>query len=252
MGVRVALRRRSRLRKRAGGGRSRRAPGAGPGRAGHRSAGPGSAGHPAGAGSVELGEGILAQEQAWLTRSTASTLLVDARRWPRRLREGFEGLLGLEVGRVIDGGLGPERPLLLEVLLDVGVLVLDVQAGGDPGGDDAGPIAVRGWRGAAGDPLGEQQADAIGATEVEVLADHRLEEVTALDRLVEDLGATDFELPDAQPMFVAGRPVGGRQGPGQMRAPAVEEALHVGRPEAIADRLEPAGSSQARKPLSRL
>ena len=39
--------------------------------------------------------------------------------------------------RVVDRGLGPQRALLFEVLLDVGVLVLDVQAGGDARGDDA-------------------------------------------------------------------------------------------------------------------
>ena len=42
-------------------------------------------------------------------------------------------------------------------------------------------------------------------------------------------------------MLVASRPVGRGQGPGQVRLPAVEEALHVGRPEPIADRLEPLG-----------
>jgi hypothetical protein len=76
-------------------------------------------------------------------------LLVDAGARGPHLWEGFEGLLGLEVGRVVDGGFGPARPLLLEVLLDVGVLVRDVQAGSDPGGDDASPVAVRGrWRAA--------------------------------------------------------------------------------------------------------
>ena len=44
---------------------------------------------------------------------------------------------------------------------------------------------------------GKQQADAIRAAEVEVLADHRLEEVAPLDRPVEDLREADFQLPDA-------------------------------------------------------
>ncbi len=40
-------------------------------------------------------------------------------------------------------------------------------------------------------------------------------------------------------MLVPGPPVGGRQRPGQVRHPAIEEALHVGRSESVADRLKP-------------
>src|SRR5689334_13091298 len=190
---------------------------------------------------LELGEGILAQRAVLAEPLDREHLLIDPGTGRPKLGQGLQRFLGLEVGRVVDGGLGSERSLFLEVLLDVGVLVLDVQAGRDPGSDDAGPVAVRGcWR-AAGDPLREQQADAIGAAEVEVLADHRLEEVPPLDRLVEDLGPTDLELPDAQPMLVPGRSVGGGQRPGQVRLPTVEEPLHVRWTEAVADRLEPCG-----------
>ena len=40
----------------------------------------------------------------------------------------------------------------------------------------------------------KQQADAVGATEVEILADDRFEEVAALHRAGEDLGETDLKL----------------------------------------------------------
>src|SRR5918997_4744751 len=40
-------------------------------------------------------------------------------------------------------------------------------------------------------------------------------------------------------MLIAGRPVSRSQRPGQPRLPAGEEALHIGRPQPVADRLEP-------------
>ena len=206
---------------------------------------------PLAARGLELRERVLAE---WAVPAEAlgrEHLLVDPRARRPRLRQGLERLAGLEVGRVVDGGLGPERPPLLEGLLDGGGLGRDVQAGGDPGGEHPGPIAVRRSRRAAGQPGGEQQADPSGAAEVEGLADDRLEAVPPPDRPVEDPGPADLELPDAQPVSVAGRPVGRRQRPGQPCLPAVEDALHVGRPEPVAERLELSGASQAGKPLSR-
>ena len=81
---------------------------------------------------LELSQGVLAQRAGVADALDGEHLLVDPGARGPQLREGFEGLLGLEVGRVVDRGLGSERPLLLEVLLDVSVLVLDVQAGCDP------------------------------------------------------------------------------------------------------------------------
>ena len=62
------------------------------------------------------------------------------------------------------------------VLLDLGVLVVDVQAGRDALGDDAGAEAARGAQTAAVDqaPV-EDQADLVGTTGVEVVADDLLE-----------------------------------------------------------------------------
>lgn len=51
----------------------------------------------------------------------------------------------------------------------------------------------------------EEQADAVGAAEVEMLADDRLEEVAALDRLIEHVREAHFALTDGEPMVVAGR-----------------------------------------------
>lgn len=43
-----------------------------------------------------------------------------------------------EVTGVVDGGFGPEGLALLVILLDPGVLVVDVEGGGDPLGYDPG------------------------------------------------------------------------------------------------------------------
>ena len=51
----------------------------------------------------------------------------------------------LEVARLVDRGLGTERPPFLQVLLDLSLLVIQVQVGADPAGDDLGPEAARGW-----------------------------------------------------------------------------------------------------------
>ena len=49
-----------------------------------------------------------------------------------------------EVVRVVDRGLGAQRSPLLVVLLDLGVLVVDVQRRDDPVGDDPGAEPARG------------------------------------------------------------------------------------------------------------
>jgi hypothetical protein len=46
-----------------------------------------------------------------------------------------------EVTAVIDCGLSPHGPVQLEVLLNAGVLVVDVDGGDDPFGDDPGAEA---------------------------------------------------------------------------------------------------------------
>src|SRR5882762_7041664 len=97
--------------------------------------------------------------------------------------------------------------LLFEILLHVGVLVLDMQAGLDAVGDHSRAIAE--WRGRcrALDPDRKQEPHAIGATEVEILADEGLEEMPSLHRAVEHLGETHLQLTDGEAMIVAGRAV---------------------------------------------
>jgi hypothetical protein len=79
------------------------------------------------------------------------------------------------------------------VLLDPAVLVIDVQGRSDVLCDDAG--AERSRRPAA-DPAVEDQPHFLGATEIEVLADHLLEEQAAMHGPIEHLGQGELGLQD--------------------------------------------------------
>lgn len=79
------------------------------------------------------------------------------------------------------------------ILLDAGVLVVDVQRGRDTLGEDAGAHASRG---AAGDAAIEDQLNLVRTAEIEVLADHLLEEQAAVHRAIEPLGQGKLGLQD--------------------------------------------------------
>src|SRR5260370_2651926 len=68
-----------------------------------------------------------------------------------------------------------------------------------------------------------------------MLTDHLLEELTAMERAVEDLGACDLELQDGELGGGTGATVVSAEGVGQAVHPAVEEALDVSGPEAAAE-----------------
>src|SRR4029077_14978028 len=83
----------------------------------------------------------------------------------------------VEVVGVVDRGLGPQRSSFLVVLLDRGVLVVDIQVRRDVLGNH--PSAKSAWRRAlatAVDPTIEDQLHAVRTAEVEVVADDLLEE----------------------------------------------------------------------------
>src|SRR5512133_3501118 len=63
---------------------------------------------------------------------------------PREIAQVGQPFPQVEVQRVVDRGLGSKRSSFLVVLLDLRVLVLHVQARGDPFGDDAGGERPRG------------------------------------------------------------------------------------------------------------
>jgi hypothetical protein len=139
--------------------------------------------------------------------------------------------------------------LLLEVLLDVRGLVLDVETRLHAIGDHPCAIAVRGRGRPTGQPKGEEEADAIGAPEVEILADDRFEEVAALHGLVADVREAHFELTDREAVVITRGPVGRGHRPREPLRPAIEEGLHVGRAERIAGGLQRGGIAAAEKPV---
>ena len=110
-----------------------------------------------------------------------------------------------------------------------------------------GPLVRRGPRSGPG---GEHRGDLLGPSDTDVVGDERLEEAPRPARVVEDQGAGDLHLAHRQLPPVAGGAVGGTERDRDHRRPPVEERLRVGRPETVADRLQPGRSGQAAKPLA--
>ena len=138
-----------------------------------------------------------------------------------------------EVVGVVEGGLGAQGALLLEVLFDVTPLVLDVNARRDAVGDDPRLEAAR--RG-PGDPPREEQLHPAGASEVEIVANDFLKELPAAPRSVEHLGAADLHLQDGEPIGEARGVIARRQGQREPGQPAREERFNVVGAEALAQR----------------
>jgi hypothetical protein len=146
-----------------------------------------------------------------------------------------------EVGGVADRGFRPERFAQLVVLLDFRVLVVDVQAGGDARGDDAGAEPARGGALAlADDPAAEDQRDPVRAAEVEVVADQLLEEEPPGHRGIEHLGEGELRLQHRQFIAVAGRGVLGGERVRQDAQPPGGQRLDLSR--VVAGELEAHGA----------
>jgi len=112
---------------------------------------------------------------------------------------------------VVDGGLGAEGLALLVVLLDLGVLVVDVERRGDPLGDDPGAESPRGAP--IHSPF-EDQGDLIGTADVQVVTDDLLEEHPSGKWAVEHLGEGELGLENGDVVAVAGPTVLAGEGMG--------------------------------------
>jgi len=120
------------------------------------------------------------------------------------------------------------------ILLDAVLLVVDMQRRHDALGDDAGAeLAGR----AAGDLAVEDQTDLGGATDIEVVADHLLEEDAAGDRLVEHLSERELGLQDGELVAIAGGAVARRKRVRQAAQPLAQQLINLGRRQAIAQPL---------------
>ena len=80
-------------------------------------------------GLLQAVEGVLGQDAVVTEALDLEQLAIDGVAEVAQVRQVVDGLPDVEVHRVVDGGFGAERVLLFEVLLDVGGLVLDVEAG---------------------------------------------------------------------------------------------------------------------------
>jgi hypothetical protein len=98
--------------------------------------------------------------------------------------------------------------------------------------EDAGAIGVLGG---PAQGSGEDHGDLLGTADADVVG---VEEVAGPAGVVEDEGARDLDLAHREFPEVAGSAVSWGEGRGDDPGPAVEEALHIGRTEAVADALE--------------
>jgi len=96
-----------------------------------------------------------------------------------QFRQVVQSFADGKVVGVVDRRFGAQSALLLVILLDPGVLVIDVEGGCDALGEDAGAEPSRG---APGDPPIKDQLDLVGPAEIEVLADHLFEKQPAVHR----------------------------------------------------------------------
>ena len=113
-----------------------------------------------------------------------------------------------------------------------------MQARGDPVGDDAGAEPARRRALApADDPAAEDQRHPVGAAEIEVVADHLVEEDPPVHRGVQCLGQGEFRLQDRQLIAEAGLGVTGGERVRQHRQQPGGERLDLPLAHAVADRL---------------
>src|SRR6201988_2481114 len=143
-----------------------------------------------------------------------------------------------EVVSVVYGRLGPQGSVFLVVLLDARVLVIDIQGWGDILRDHSG--AKAGSR-MARDPAIEDEFDLLRAAEIEVLADHLLEEQATVQRPVEDLGGGELRLQDRDIVAVAGLAVRSSEGMRQEPQPFAQQCIDLGGGKSVANRLQALG-----------
>src|SRR5215471_3567984 len=184
--------------------------------------------------SVDGLQGIFAEDAVVAQPLDFDEPLIGRKPDRAQLRKIVQAFADPEVISVVDGRLGPQGPVFLVVLLDARVLVIDVQGWGDILGDDPGAKAGLGM---ARDPAIEDEFDLLGAAEIEVLADHLLEEQTTVQRSVEDLGGGELRLQDRDIIAVAGLAVGSREGMWQKPQPFAQQRIDLGGGKPVANRL---------------
>ena len=120
-----------------------------------------------------------ARTQPWPTRSACNTRALTARRLGLQIVEIVQAALAAQVVGGVDHGLDSERPAVLQVLLDAGVLVEGVHRDLGAAGDDFGLELAPGGALAAADLAVEDDLDGVRAAKIEVVGDECLEKPRA-------------------------------------------------------------------------
>ena len=190
-------------------------------------------------GSVTLCSARAAAIGSWPSRWVASSRRLAWKPTCRSAGRFLSRLPIAEVPGVVDRGFGSDRSLELVVLLDLGVLVVNVDRGGDLGAEHAGAPPRRGRAPAAqAHAAVKDQAGLVGPAEVEVLADQLLKEHAARVGAVQHLGERELGLQDRQLIAVAGPAVGRGERVRQPRQPAAKERVDLRRRQPLADPLQ--------------
>jgi hypothetical protein len=142
-------------------------------------------------------------------------------------RQVLEASAHPEVIGVVDRGFGPQRPTLLVVLLEVGVLVVDVQGGHHALGNNARPASAVGG-GLSLHLATEDQLHLFWTAQIDVFTDDLLEEAASVESALPDLSEGELGLEDGQVVAVTGPAILGAVGMGQAAQPLAEEGIDLG------------------------
>src|SRR6201981_3058184 len=198
--------------------------------------------------SVDGLQGIFAEDAVVAQPLDLDQPLIGRKSDCAQLCKIVQAFANAEVVSVVDDRLGPQGAVFLVVLLDARVLVIDVQGRGDILRDHPGAKACSRM---ARYPALEDEFDLLRAAEIEVLADHLLEEQATMHRSVEDLGGGELHLQDRDSVAVAGLALRASEGMRQEPQPFAQECIDLGRRKPVANRLQALGVRTLRMPLSR-
>jgi hypothetical protein len=154
-----------------------------------------------------------------------------------------QAAVAVQIVRGVDNGLDPQRPPVLQILLDAGVLGEGVDRHVGVAGDDLRLERQRLLARMATAFVfpGEDQFHAVRAAQVQVVSYQRCEEPTGPAGCVEHDGAGGLDLAHRQLPPVARRVVGVSERQRQHAHPPLEEHIDRPRSEPITDRLQPFG-----------
>lgn len=137
-----------------------------------------------------------------------------------------------------------------QILLDATVLEAEVDFHLGARREDPGPEGARGLSRTPRAQLHpEDGCDLLGATDIDVVLNERLEKAARPTWVVKDEGAADFHLAHGELVVIASLPVGVGERARDERAPAVEEGLDVTGPETVADSLKSSRILTGRKAI---